>query len=497
MLFALSISGQNETSVLTGCHVLEACEGYCIGIHEDYIYTTGEGKGDEYPANNVQGVYVFKYDKNGNLINMEIDSDENATTPFYFQNYHNDLFIVEEKLYTIVNGLEGNDYIMIYDIENDTIDNHLSFTSNTPDAKLQPIGLIPWEDKFIVLFNKWNGSYNNIVVQYGMDQNSERVEFEFIENYTIGEEYINLSDSTFIIGGFTDIGFDSKTTGFLFKANIEGEIEWEHFIELENPNSLSLVRKVIKNTDEDYLISFTAYDPPGKYKPYIRKIDSNGFELWTKVLGGEHWDYDLRHDGIREIIPGNQSGEYVYIGTRMEEEASPEDQTFGMIGKINEDGNDVWCKKVSIPDKSNLDQVIFSDMQKHEDIYFIVGTFTFKETPENEPRLQQCLLKVDEDGNLIPFNSDTVSATFDEGSNKRITLFPNPTSDYLMLDTKGCSNCKFTIVNSVGQRLKSFTTQSNNETLIIDTSRYRTGLYYLVVENTDISENTKLRFMVE
>ncbi len=496
MLFALSISGQNETSVLTGCHVLEACEGYCIGVDEEHIYTTGIGKGDEYPVNNVQGVYIFKYDKEGKLINMEIDSDENS--PIYFQNNHNDLFIVENRIYSIVNGLSANDYVMIYDIENDTIESKLSYLSNTPDAVLQPVGLTPWDDDFTILFINWKENYNNIVVQYGLDQDAERTEFDFSEIYTAGRELVILSDSTFLVGGFSILGSNTQTTGLLFKGNIEGEIEWRHYIELENPNIWTAIRKVIKTPNEEYIVSFTSYLPPGRFQPCVRKVDINGDELWTKVLGGNHWDYDLLLPGIRQIIPSSHPEKYVYIGTRKEQgSSSGDDQSFGMIGKFDEDGNDVWTKKVSIPDKSNLQEVTFLDMQKFEDNYFIVGSFFFKDTPENEPRVQQCILKVDEDGNLIPFNSDSVSVSFEEDSKRKIALFPNPTSDYLMLDTKGCSNCKFTIVNSVGQRLKSFTTQSNNETLIIDTSRYRTGLYYLVVENTDISENTKLRFMVE
>jgi hypothetical protein len=73
-----------------------------------------------------------------------------------------------------------------------------------------------------------------------------------------------------------------------------------------------------------------------------------------------------------------------------------------------------------------------------------------------------------------------------------ITLAPNPASDYLMIrNTEGLA-VRYQVLNTLGQRLKSF-----NNTNLLDLDGLNAGIYYLQIENLESNSVLTRRFVVK
>ena len=103
----------------------------------------------------------------------------------------------------------------------------------------------------------------------------------------------------------------------------------------------------------------------------------------------------------------------------------------------------------------------------------------------SNPNAQGCI-------NIVP--ATTAIPTSEEIVNNAIiqSVYPNPTSSFVIIETNLKENASLEILNSIGQKLY-FSNMSNLEkTKKIDVSTFSSGLYYLKLTTVNKSEVQKI-----
>ncbi|MGZ3867166.1 MAG: T9SS type A sorting domain-containing protein, partial [Bacteroidia bacterium] len=90
---------------------------------------------------------------------------------------------------------------------------------------------------------------------------------------------------------------------------------------------------------------------------------------------------------------------------------------------------------------------------------------------------------------FMPYNVVTTGElVFDE---KDFNFFPNPASDFLIINTKNAEQITIEIVNSLGQKIKMNRSQKNNETSL-DLSAIEAGIYFISVRSGETKTTRKI-----
>lgn len=140
------------------------------------------------------------------------------------------------------------------------------------------------------------------------------------------------SDSTYLLLGTTGSNEFNQSQFYLFEVDSLLDLNWaKHYGSGISDKAESLVR----HNDGGYLmLGYTLSASQEDYDIILIKIDSSGEEEWTKIYGGEDWDFGY------EII-AHPDGGYVIVG---------ETYSFGLgqndvyVLHIDEDGNVIWSQ---------------------------------------------------------------------------------------------------------------------------------------------------------
>lgn len=90
-------------------------------------------------------------------------------------------------------------------------------------------------------------------------------------------------------------------------------------------------------------------------------------------------------------------------------------------------------------------------------------------------------------------NCTTACANLDSTTNNKdlLTIYPNPTSDFLNINNLNSSESTVTIYSILGQKLSSINNTSINNTSIIDVSALYAGTYFITIESASSSVTRK------
>ncbi|MFN8114546.1 MAG: T9SS type A sorting domain-containing protein [Bacteroidia bacterium] len=224
----------------------------------------------------------------------------------------------------------------------------------------------------------------------------------------IAKSVIQLSDSSFVIAGYTSSfgigGYDI----FVVKADKNGNLIWQKTF---GGNDWDFAYNIELTSDGGFIICGTTYSfGYGNADGYIIKTDGAGNVTWTKTFGGKH------DDEFKSVIQ-TSDGNYALTGYTKSFNDSLGD---AWIFKIDLNGDSIWSYSYGGNKEDFGNQVI----EKGTD-YFIVGATA----SVGAGMLDACAYKINSLGGLINMIYDGTSSN-DEIYNS-ITVSKRNSVDYL------------------------------------------------------------------
>lgn len=213
------------------------------------------------------------------------------------------------KFYTRIGG---NGYDYGYDIKQ-TLDKGYIFTGSTTSfgQTFPDLYLTKLDSMGQVKFQKYIGNASN----------------------EIGKSVIQLSDSSFVIAGYTNsIGFGGYDV-YLVKTDKAGNMMWA---KTYGGQDWDFAYSLQQTQDGGFVIGGTTYSMGrGGADGYIIKTDANGVEQWHKTYGG------INDDEFKSVIQTND-GNYALTGyTKSYNDIDSGDV---WIFKLDTNGDSLWCK---------------------------------------------------------------------------------------------------------------------------------------------------------
>ncbi|TDX83153.1 T9SS type A sorting domain-containing protein [Epilithonimonas xixisoli] len=261
----------------------------------------------------------------------------------------------------------------------------------TSDNNLLTIGVNFDENDFYYLFRKMNNNGTTI-----WEKKSQKLNGMYFEPTAITQT----NDGGYIVAGVYGDNLEAEYMlgTNLVKLNANGDVNWEKRIAVP-ANSEVWPQKILLSNDGGFVILSEFDDDSGttNYNCQYAKYDSNGNVLWSKVTT----------DYISSIQKSLDNG---YVLSTIEENTDPSLNTFE-LRKIDESGNFVWKKNFGALGNSSSDSLVRTSdgFASLTNFYNDLGTS----------------VKITKFGVPIAATSDIAKQS--------ITLYPNPTVDFLNL----------------------------------------------------------------
>jgi hypothetical protein len=146
----------------------------------------------------------------------------------------------------------------------------------------------------------------------------------------IGKSLVELSDSSFVITGYTNSYGNGGYDAYIVKTDKDGNVIWQKTF---GGSDWDFAYSINKTSDGNLIICGTTYSfGHGGKDGFILKMDYAGNIIWSKIYGG------LKDDYLKEIIQTNDGG-FIAAGTTMSYGDSLGDI---WVTKFNSNGDSTW-----------------------------------------------------------------------------------------------------------------------------------------------------------
>ncbi len=200
-----------------------------------------------------------------------------------------------------------------------------------------------------------------------------------------------------------------------------------------------------------------------KYNHTEKKI------LWKYKLVDFPTEY-FSHQG--EIIKGHKQGEYLYCTSINNPNYAVDSfYTSGRIVKIRDNGSKVWHKNYSFyTGRYNFN--FFIAMMPTKDGNYLIGGEC------NKINSESWLVKIDEDGNIIPIDTTSDTGITDITD---ISIYPNPAHDQIIINQGERTDMGYTIFDSLGRIELTKSIPEPHHNMVWDISKLPAGIYFLSI----------------
>lgn len=290
------------------------------------------------------------------------------------------------------------------------------------------------------------------------------------------------NDGGYIIAGSTEsvngdvVNNHGASDFWIVKLNSTGNVEWMKCL---GGSAIDLAKKIIQTNDGGYMVVGNTQSNDGNVTgnhgltdAWIVKLTSTGNIEWQKCMGGDGQDY------AEDLIQLNDGG-IIFVG-----------YSYSLNGDLtaNQGGTDCWIVKINSS-----------------------GTMQWQKSYGSTNNDRGYSLDIGSDGGLIVanytegFNGDVSGSNgwadfwivrfssvqnLDQIQNELIdiSLFPNPTLDYLNIKSQIMPENKtltYTIYDLLGKKIMEETIESN-PVLSLNIQEINTGYYFLNIKFDDL-----------
>lgn len=283
------------------------------------------------------------------------------------------------KFYTRIGG---NGYDYGYDIKQ-TLDKGYIFTGSTTSFNQS------YSDLYLTKLD----SMGQIKFQRSIGNASNEV----------GRSVIQLSDSSYVIAGYTNsIGFGGYDV-YLVKTDKDGNVIWNKTF---GGQDWDFAYSLQQTQDGGFVIGGSTYSMGrGGAEGYVIKTDANGIEQWHKTYGGT---FD---DEFKSVIQ-TQDGNYALTG--YSKSYYDTDSSNIWIFKLDTNGDSLWCKFYGGLKEDFGNQLI--EVPSNNELIVAGGTSSL-----GSGKLDAYVFRVSYNGNFINDGTDGTAGNNEEFTSLTLT----------------------------------------------------------------------------
>jgi len=304
------------------------------------------------------------------------------------------------------------------------------------------------------------------------------------------------ADGTVVMGYFRE-NIASVPKNFTIKSVLEkldslGNTIWMY----ESPSTEQVwgVNDLIKTKDSGWVVAsgfgselpINVISNQAIEEAYIYKLDSARNFLW-----GRKFHSDASTDANFAKVLELEDSSLVGFGTVVRLYPEPNPTHFvihGRVVKLSPQGDSLWSREYEYLNTANAQHYIY-DVERTQDGGFLIAG----ECTGNGGGVYQqgWLLKLDGEGCLVPgCHLDLGVLPLGASARIKLSLYPNPTSDYLNIYYENQvqkQDLTFTVVDALGRVLDRYTTADiSDKTYIFPVSDLETGVYFLEVRQDGV-----------
>ncbi len=267
---------------------------------------------------------------------------------------------------------------------------------------------------------------------------------------------ITTHDGGFLLAGITEMGGPTGADGLVIRTNSNGDTLW---MKIYGGLSYDIFSSVCEDNNGNFLLCGTTYNlTSGSYDAYILKINSSGQEVWNKIYGGVSVDNasSIKYTNDHAFIIAGSTESYGVGGKDV------------LLLKIDQNGDTLWSKTFG-----GISDDVAGCVQQTNDNGFIMAGYT-KSFGNNS---DVYIIKTDANGHVAGIDD------YSSSMNNIINAYPNPTNGQvnIKIPQQFGQTKTLEVFDCVGQ--KQF--EKTNNFTDIDISSLTSGLYFIVLTNTD------------
>lgn len=245
----------------------------------------------------------------------------------------------------------------------------------------------------------------------------------------------------------------------------------------------------------------------GESSPAITILDSS-LNLKTSFLAGRYTYgvYGIVHlekivranhnDGLITVFSNYFEFKYTrYDSTKMKLDTVPSSTRKAYLIKVSETGDSIWRRKYVLREgivkhwTDAEESQIFELKALPDKSGYLLGGYSYRDNAYevlNEPYYMPLLIKVDNDGCIIPDcgKTNNIDTKAEEG-NKLFTIYPNPFSDRLIIQNYSSNKLLYRVHDMQGKLMTEWYCDDPEETNIVLTHHWPIGVYVINAVDSD------------
>ncbi|MBT8232360.1 MAG: T9SS type A sorting domain-containing protein [Saprospiraceae bacterium] len=443
---------------------LDQANAYTIFERSGYYYIAGQGVPKETGERNV---FIAKIDLLGNVIKSRIWDNPKDDNEITFLTSNQTVSQLEDSF--IIGYIDFPDCFLEIDYNLENIE--LIKCINLPNNNLNVTAQVIKNDTLINITN--NVDQRILITLLDLSTNEHTI-----------KDITPETDDKFQMLNLLE---DEKTgkliiLGIYFNADQKGL----YIFEIDNEYNLIKEFYPLDSIDGNWLLSDSFFDSNGDlivllyesksdffgtlYKPFIVKLDKNFDVTWSIPTDNQFTKLKSINFSITESFDNKH---YLFVGNNSPELSPPIDTAF--VGKISHDGSILWKKKFADPNLP-FDNKLHSIVATSDGFYTAVGTRQVHTTNDSLDSYNQTwLIKFNDEGEIVNVGSTSSTDNFPEIS---FNIYPNPSSNTLVVENSFSKEFTYDIFNVVGQ-FKSHGLLNKNNKTTIDLVNYESGTYII------------------
>ncbi len=279
------------------------------------------------------------------------------------------------------------------------------------------------------------------------------------QNYLIfGSEISKLLSPNFL--SIIEMDRNGKVVSKVLNSELDNCFQTSSVVKVNEDEYLVLANSFYYNAAEEArFFYFTVYRYNHKTKKLVWKYKDNKYA--SPIFASDGY-----------IIKGHTPNEYLFCSEAYCEKPTA-DSSFsrGHIVKIKDDGNIIWSKYYYYTsnrgDKNRFNHIIATQ----DGHYLAAGT----STPIG---FSAWAIKIDEEGNIIPIDTSTSIPLI---AIPEIKIYPNPASDYIIINQSEATDMHYTLYDVQGRLIKKLVINEAHQHTMWDISNVERGIYFLEV----------------
>jgi hypothetical protein len=443
IFFRIDLSGNVEREhldTLTGGNMLYNS----LALSRDGVYLYWGGSRSAQPPGSEPGYYVLtKTDK--------------------------DLNVIWRRSYSLVNALAGST---------------LKIITNKND------------DNLVLLCNRYADAGNSL----GLPLLPNRVYIRkvdsagnLLEEYKPGPDYYNhphsfelMDDGTFLVCGRT-FSWGQDGTYYTMKVSDTGGEDWHKFYLQEH--EIVFPHEMVRSNGiaGEYLIA-------GEFLPsnsdqgqgFVSKIDHNGNELWSKTPQS-----GTSFNSMITTIANGYSGGYVAGGSVWDlQRPAP----IGWLVRLDTDGNEIWSRSVTAFTRENAHEYIYQVVALPDGGFVAAGS-SLGQNVNGIWNQEGWVVRVDSNGCMNPeCFGNVLSVKGTHAGTQNFSLYPNPASDYVVIETgiPFSAGTTISLMDNLGRTLQVAAAPTGHGKMRFSLPELASGIYYLQLEQQSLYTRKKL-----